>query len=102
MKVEYTEELEKLVRLHAECIISLIKAIFNGPLHQSSRWALGKGMWKMDSKSYSFFLHSICNFKKTVCIRTVAFRTNGILVIEKTSFWKNGSLYFSIETLKLK
>lgn len=47
MKVEYAEELEKLVRLHAECIMPLIKAIFNGPLHQSSRWALDKecGRW---------------------------------------------------------
>lgn len=33
MKVEYTEELEKLVLLHAECIISLIKASLIGPLH---------------------------------------------------------------------
>ncbi|KAI1233766.1 ER lumen protein-retaining receptor 2, partial [Lamprotornis superbus] len=37
MKVEYTEELEKLVMLHAECIISLIKATLNGPLHSCYR-----------------------------------------------------------------
>lgn len=33
MKVEYTEELEKLVLLHAERIISLIKVSLIGPLH---------------------------------------------------------------------
>lgn len=34
MKVEYTEELEKLVMLYAECIISLIKASLNKPTAQ--------------------------------------------------------------------
>lgn len=64
MKVEYIEELQKLVWLHAECIISLIKAIFNGPLHQRSRWALGKECGRLTQSPTLFFLHSICNLKK--------------------------------------
>lgn len=57
MKVEYTEELEKLVMLYAECIISLIKASLS-QLHSycriSSGWALDKecGKW---TQSPTFF-----------------------------------------------
>lgn len=64
MKVEYTEELEELVMLYAECIISLIKASLNGPLHSyyriSSRWALDKECGKRTQNPTSFYtLHAI-------------------------------------------
>lgn len=89
MKVEYTEELEKLVKLHAECRVSLIKAFLNGPLNTyyriSSRWALDKecGKW---TQAYFFLFH--LQFLKTVCMGTVTFRTNAILLIENKSLRK--------------
>lgn len=64
MKVEYTEELEKLVMLHAECIISLITASLNGPLHSyyriSSRQALDKecGKWT-ENRTFFYTLHTV-------------------------------------------
>lgn len=65
MKVEYTDELEKLVMLHAECIISLIKANLNGPLHSCYRVS-SKALDKVGDglKILPFFLHSTCSFKK--------------------------------------
>jgi len=70
MKVEYTVELEKLVMLHAECIISLIKASLNGPLHsyyiRSSRRALDKECGKWAQNPTFFFSTLYMQFLITV------------------------------------
>lgn len=79
MKVEYPEELEKLVRLHVECIIPLIKTIFNVPLHQSSRWALDTecGRWTQNLAFFPCTLHAI--LKKLFI--------SGLWHLEQMAFW---------------